>query len=341
MTRWRNSLIKKSVIFLILSIGICSVMVACGKKGNPVPKKLPEPGGIRDLSGEIKDGVLFLSFTIPAKNQDGTEIVDLTGFKVLKSCTSCNGVFEPFREVLLDADRGFTVVNGRVYIYDDDLVDNYQYAYRVHPVTARGMAGDGSNTFSIRWQDPPSVPATTVSVKENDGKVELSWVQENGFLYNVYRHEGDTYPLFPVNREVLPKPYFVDTGLKNGQKYVYDIRKVVEQGAIRKEGPGLKVGATPKDLTAPSMPQQVKAQRADTAVQITWLANKEGDLAGYNVYRLIRGKGQKLNQALVSDPLFVDRRAGASRYPSYYVTAVDTAGNESEQSREVTVIPTE
>lgn len=340
MTRSRNRLLRKSAI-LILSIGLCFLIVSCGKKGNPLPKKLPEPGGIRDLSGEVKDGVLFLSFTIPTKNRDGTEIVDLTGFKVLKSCTSCGGPFELLKEVLLDGDRGFTVVNGRIYIFDDDLVNTYQYAYRVHPVTGTGMAGDGSNTFSIRWQDPPPAPAPTVSVKENDRTVEITWTQENGFSYNVYRHDGETYPLFPINKEVLTKPYFVETGLKNGQKYVYDIRTVVEQGGVQWEGPGLRVAATPKDLTAPSIPQQVKAERRGTVVEIKWLQNTEEDLAGYNVYRLIGGKGRKLNQVLVRDPVFVDRGASTSRYPSYFVTAVDGAGNESQQSMEATVIPTE
>lgn len=340
MTRLRNRSTQKSVI-LILSVCMCFLVISCGKKGNPLPKKLPEPGGIRDLSGEIKDGVLFLSFSIPTKNQDGSDIEELSGFRVLKSCTSCGGAFEPFREVLLEGDRGFTVVNGRLYIYDDDLRNDYQYAYRVHPVTTSGTAGDPSNTFSIRWQNPPPAPDMTVSVKEDDGKIELSWPEEAGFSYNVYRRDGEIYSLFPVNKELLVKPYFVEMGLKNGQKYVYDVRKVKEQGGIQWEGAGLKVEATPKDRSAPSVPQQVKAEKKGTVVQISWITNKEGDIAGYNVYRLVAGKGRKLNEALVGKPLFIDRGTGASRYSSYYVTAVDTAGNESERSQEATAIPME
>ncbi len=43
-------------------------------------------GGVGEISGEVKDGVLFLSFPLPTKNIDGTDVVDLAGFKILKSC---------------------------------------------------------------------------------------------------------------------------------------------------------------------------------------------------------------------------------------------------------------
>lgn len=330
-------MLKKSITFVISVAALC-IIISCGKKGDPLPKQIPAPGGVGELSGEVKDGVLFLSFPIPTKNRDGSAVDDLAGFKVLRSCITCGGTFEPFREIRLDGDSGFTVVRNRVYIYDDTLVKDRKYSYMVVPFTGRGSAGDPSKVFSIQWQDPPDKPSGTVSVAVNDGIVELSWLPEPGYLYNVYRFDHGVYPLFPVNKDLLSKPFFVDTGLVNGQKYLYEVRKVKVVEKARWEGPGLRVEAMPVDLRAPAPPRAVKAEKQGSIVQLSWLANTEPDMAGYNVYRVVGRTEQKLNKTLVQDTQFTDHSVGKNRYVAYYVTSVDTSGNESEQSREITVI---
>ena len=101
MRRWKGKLLRKSFT-LILSIGILCLAISCGKKGIPMPKQEPVPGGIGQLSGEIIDGVLFLSFAIPTKNKDGSAVTDLAGFKILKHCASCVATtFEAFKEIRL------------------------------------------------------------------------------------------------------------------------------------------------------------------------------------------------------------------------------------------------
>jgi hypothetical protein len=330
-------LLRKSIT-LILSIGILCLAISCGKKGNPSPKQLPVPGGIGELSGEVKDGVLFLSFAIPTKNMDGTDVVDLAGFKVMKSCVSCGGTFETLKEIRLDEEKGFTIVRNKVYIYDDQLANGYQYMYKVYPFTSKGEMGDSSKVYSIKWQEPPAKPTGTVTVMVNDGRIEFSWLPEPGFSYNVYRHDNGIYPLFPANKDLLANPFFVDTGLKNGQKYIYEIRKVKVVEKMRWEGEGLRVEATPIDLQPPSMPSGVKADKRGSVVQVSWLQNKEGDIAGYNVYRVIGRSEQKLTKVPIKDTVFIDHGIGDNRYLSYYVTSVDLSGNESEPSREIIII---
>ena len=337
MRRLRNRLFRKSIT-LILSIGILCLVISCGKKGNPAPKQQPVPAGIVELSGEVKDGVLFLSFAIPTKNMDGSDVVDLAGFKVLKSCVSCGGTFEPFKEIRLDEDKGFTIVSNKVYIYDDNLANGQKYSYMVSPFTSKGTMGDSSKVFSIQWQDPPAKPAGTAAVIVSDGSVELSWLPEPGFSYNVYRYDNGIYPLFPANKDLLTKPPFVDTGLKNGQKYIYEVRKVKVQEKMRWEGEGLRAEAIPIDLKPPSMPSGVKVEQRGSVVQVSWLQNKDEDVAGYNVYRVIGRAEQKLTKTPVKDTQFIDHSIGDNRYLSYYVTSVDLSGNESEPSREIIII---
>jgi hypothetical protein len=327
---------RKSHI-LIASIAILFLFVGCGKMSPPMPIGIPVLGGIQDLAGEVKDGLLFLSFTMPARDKDGADLSDLAGFKVLKSCGSCMGGFEPFREIVLDDNKGYTIANGRVYLYDDDHMNGFQYSYRVHPVTKRGTVGEPSNIVVITWQTPPDPPRNVTAVG-NDGRVDFTWTQDASYSYNVYRFKDNVYPLFPVNKGLLTKPYFMDTGLENGKTYAYEVRAVFEKGGVRREGAGTKVEATPIDKIPPAIPREVKAELKGKGVLITWKKNGEMDLSGYNVYRIGSGKTEKLNKEILSQLFFLDEKPPALRYVSYYVTAVDNAGNESDPSRESIII---
>ncbi len=322
---------------LVISLFIVLLLFGCGKKGDPTPIGLPVPGNVGDLSGEVKDGVLFLSFTVPRKNQDGSPVDDLAGFKVLKSCLSCSGPFEPLREILLDGSEGFVVHNNRLFFYDDDLVPGYQYGYRVSPISRSGTRGNPSNTVIIAWDKTPEPPAP-VSVRTGDGMVELKWPHQPGSLYNVYRYDGDAYPLFPLNTKPLGAGTFLDTGLENGRAYRYNVRKVQERKGLLWEGMGTAVDATPADRTPPPAPFGLTAKVQRWGVLLTWETDPFEDAAGYNVYRTARGQRQKLNDEPVELETFVDNNPPDLRYVFYGVTAIDEAGNEGDSSREIAVM---
>jgi fibronectin type 3 domain-containing protein len=329
-------MLKRYIV--IVSVILLVVISACGKKGDPMPRELPVPKGINDLSGAVKDGVLFLSFSNPVLNTDTAEAKDLGGFRVLKTCGSCiAGTFEPFKDIRLDENKGYALYNNRIYIYDEDLTNGLQYSYKVHPYTKRGTLGDASNVFTIKWETPPDLPRN-VSAKEDDGRVEFSWSREKGFLYNVYRYENGAYPLFPLNKNPLAVSLYADSGLENGKRYLYEVRKVRVQGGVQWEGEGVKLDVVPKDKTPPAVPLDMKAERKGNTVVITWKESPDKDLAGYNVYRIGTGTAKRLNTELAKDTSFIDAVVPDLRYVSYYVTSVDTSGNESGQSRELVVI---
>jgi fibronectin type 3 domain-containing protein len=311
--------------------------VSCGKKGDPMPKKLPIPGGINDLKGEVKDGMLFLSFSTPFKNIDGSDQKDLAGFKIFKACGSCMGEFEFFKDLSLDNRKGFLIQDGKVSFYDNEVMAGFQYVYKVYPYTKKGTRGDPSNIFIIQWEKTPD-PVKDVSVKESDGKVELSWKKEEGFMYNVYRYDDNIYPLFPLNKAPFDAPYFFDKGLENGKTYAYEVRKVQVKEGIKREGEGIKISATPKDMSPPAVPSEVKAEKKDGGVLITWKENTEEDFEGYNIYRINSGKAEKLNDEPLEKNMYFDKNIPDNRYISYYVTSLDETDNESEPSREVIII---
>lgn len=94
------------------------------------------------------------------------------------------------------------------------------------------------------------------------------------------------------------------------------------------------------DTTAPSAPTYLSASAGSGYVTLTWNANSEADLAGYNVYRSTNsGTGYiRLNSNLVTTANFDDSSATAGTTYFYVVTAIDTSANESAYSGEVSAI---
>jgi hypothetical protein len=81
------------------------------------------------------------------------------------------------------------------------------------------------------------------------------------------------------------------------------------------------------------------ATAADRSIDLSWTPNTESDLAGYIVYRqeidskgVAAGTATRLNPTPVAGPAYRDQTAVAGRRYAYFVTAVDTAGNESTPS---------
>jgi fibronectin type 3 domain-containing protein len=78
--------------------------------------------------------------------------------------------------------------------------------------------------------------------------------------------------------------------------------------------------------------------KGSLGVDLSWQANNENDLAGYNVYRRsgTAGTFERLTGKPVAGPAFSDTAVTAGETYIYHVTAVDNDGNESQPSNEAT-----
>jgi hypothetical protein len=328
---------KRKTLFLLSLTLFLFFSAGCGKKGAPVPKGRPFPAAIADLSGEVRDGVLFLSFSIPTRNQDGSPLANLAGFKIQKVCGTCVGGFEPFKDVRMADGRGYTVAKGKLYAYDNDLRPGFEYIYRVIPYLENSVYSDPSNLFAIKWQAPPAPPQVVKTVP-GDGSIQLTWTAKDDLLYNIYRFEGETYPLSPLNDKPLLTDTFTEGGLQNGRTYRYEVRALRIEGGVRREGEGAPISASPIDKTPPAPPRDLTATKKDSTVALAWAHSPDADVLGYTIYRIDNGDAVKLNPQPIKETVYVDATPGENRYASYYVTAVDNAGNESESSREAVII---
>lgn len=92
---------------------------------------------------------------------------------------------------------------------------------------------------------------------------------------------------------------------------------------------------------APAAPTGLGATAGNMQIVLSWDANSDSDLAGYNLYRRQNaGDYAKLNSSLLTQTSYTDNGLTNGETYYYVVKAVDSEGLESEASNEVHAIPT-
>lgn len=133
----------------------------------------------------------------------------------------------------------------------------------------------------------------------------------SGIYYDTYTTSDTTY---------------VVEGLTEGTLYYIGVSAYDTEGyeSILRER-----SATPRLL--PLAPEGFSVSPAWHSVELIWNENSEFDLLGYNLYRsLTSGNlGDKLNNGVLTDTMFVDNAAAGGIYYFYTVKAVDSLLNES------------
>lgn len=97
---------------------------------------------------------------------------------------------------------------------------------------------------------------------------------------------------------------------------------------------------------SPEPPTDLQATAGDGQVDLTWNPSGSSSPAGYNVYRSTSSfsdisNATKLNGSLLSDANYTDRDVTNGTEYFYRVTGVDSDGNESSPSGEVSTVPRE
>jgi hypothetical protein len=89
------------------------------------------------------------------------------------------------------------------------------------------------------------------------------------------------------------------------------------------------------DYTPPSPPSGIEVLNGDNRVDIYWTANRESDIAGYNVYYNYTYEGKYTLIGSTAGTYFTDVEAVNGNKYYYAVAAYDYNGNESELSYDV------
>jgi len=221
---------------------------------------------------------------------------------------------------------------GGEYYYTVTTVDtsfNESYS-RIPPALFR-------NVFQNISADEGRVALTLIDVQVKtlgrEGALELSWKESANARFGKVRiYKSDSFEsLGSVIGEVAkPETRFVDKNIVSEGRYYYTLRAVDTLG--KESQKEVKRVGIFMDATPPGNPKDVSIVQSEAGkVTISWKPPSDSDVVSYRVYRSARtGEAGYLIASDVTDLNLDD--TFTSRVTFYYsVSAVDSAGNESEK----------
>jgi hypothetical protein len=338
----RSQASKRGMCLLPCFISLFLLWLGCGVKEPPVSFDRIVPKAIRDLGALVRETRVILHWSPPGENTDGSDLVDLVGFKVLRGplegeeCRGCPEGLVPVAEVVLGSGEGHWIEAGRVFWADRELRAGERYRYRVVAFNRRGHLGEESNAVEVQWDIPPPPPGE-LRATAGDGTVELTWPGVEGVAgYNLYRgQKKEGFPLNPVNPKPIENTHYRDTGVVNDREYRYTVRTVSRAGESLSEGRNsATIIAAPVDLIAPSPPTGLVAFPLPQGMELGWNANPEPDILGYHVYRrkVFEPEFDRLTDEVVRDTVYVDGDARSEEEYDYAVTAIDSSRHQNESA---------
>ena len=351
-------LVLKKGPLLFWCVVLCLV-IACGKKTNPVAPVQIIPKSVEGLSYQVKGRSLTLFWAIPTENADGSPLTDLKGFKLLKGawpakgyCLTCPDQFQDSLWIDLKGPElpGIQIEANQVMVTFDQLTPGRMILFQVVAINKAETASEPSKTLKIAW-DLPLMPPAQLEVKPLAAAVEVSWDPSLALVdgspaeglagYVLYRRL-ERGPWLKVNEQPLTAGKYRDENVQDGFTYTYQVKALrsVYQGLLESEGSAEKTIAFTRKAPLPAVKELVVFPSAQ-GIQLRWQGLEEANITGYHVYRRI--KEEKLSKRLTLEPLadtiFEDTKVIPGKVYYYSVSPVGGAPalQEGSRSREVEI----
>jgi len=362
----KSPVFKSPKAAVVLALILAAALWGCGKKALPVAPESSAPEAVNDLRSWVKEEGVYLSWSFPSRNKDGTRLDDLRGFRVLRqarplgpsSCPECPLKFEVVSHIDLQFPREARIEGRRAWWQDSSLKPQNEYTYVVVGYNRHQTAGAESNRVKISFAQPPAAVGI-VKITPDNRLLEISWdfgprlksgeIMDDPGGFNVYRRsEGGDFGFLPVNPEPISRSPYRDLRLENGKRYEYNVRALRNFRGTLIEGPGSAIEAgIPEKTIPPSQPTGligvVRREADKKGVELRWNRNPESDVAGYDLYRQEKGTESlsKLNPQVIADPYFFDVTADPGKTYLYRLKAIDNSPrrNQSDFSQEEEITP--
>jgi hypothetical protein len=344
-------------------IGV-STLAGCGKRRPPLPPVERVQQRTELLSGAQQGNEVILSWPAPQRNAPNSSVQSIRRIDIYRLAE------KPGAPLALTEDEfaaRSTVVGSVTFEQIQTAGDTLTYRdvlelagqptrlrYALRYVNASGQRAAFSNFLTI---EPAAriaqAPALSSEPKLTEDAITLTWqapaanidgsTPVNLLGYNVYRlDEKQNEPNeAPINSALVSGTEYSDKNFRFGNNYRYIVR-AVSLGTGGAQVESLNSNAVPvaaRDVFPPAQPERpsIAPDPAFGRLAIFFAANKETDIAGYNLYRstdpnLPKDQWTRLNQSLLTRTTYQDERVESGKTYYYYLTAVDTAGNVSQPS---------
>lgn len=336
----------------------------CGKRRPPLPPVERVQQRTEFLSGAQQGNEVILSWPAPRRNAPDESVQSIRRIDVYRLAEKPGAPLALTEEEFsARATLVGSVTSEQIQTAGDTLTyrDVLELAgqptrlrYALRYVNASGQRAAFSNFLSIEPAARIAQAPTLSTPKLAEEAITLSWeppaanidgsTPVNLLGYNVYRTDESQTELGsqPINSALISTTEYADKSFQFGRDYRYIVRSVsLGTGGAQVESLNSNsVSASPRDTfppAAPERPSVAAPEPASARLAIFFAANKETDIAGYNLYRstdpdLPKQSWTKLNQALLTRTTYQDDRVEPGKTYYYYVVAVDKAGNISPPS---------
>jgi fibronectin type 3 domain-containing protein len=235
-----------------------------------------------------------------------------------------------------------TTVSGSPYT-DNGVSGSTAYKYRVNAIDGSNNQSGFSNTASVTTPDtlPPTVPSNLATTVASATQINLSWGastdQGGGTLasYRLERCSGAGCQNFALVTNTGLTTYS-DTSVAGTTTYQYRVNATDVQSNISGWS-NTAAATTPAvpDTTAPSAPNASATTPNSNTVIVSWSVSTDtggSGLAGYKVWKCTGSSCPTyalLTTTAAATTTYTDTAVSGMTTYHYYVTAFDTAGNES------------
>lgn len=195
------------------------------------------------------------------------------------------------------------------------------------------------NPVTINDITPPAVPTGVAATALTDTSLRISW-NANGepdlVGYHVYRDSSATGSFTTRVAVVTSGTSFDDSGLTKGTSYYYKVRAYDTSDNLSSLSSPAALGIPNAPPATPTGLSVANPGTGRTLI-VTWNANAESDLAGYNLYiaTVSTGPYSKVNTSVIPKSATPSYTVGGlTDTVNYYfkVSAVDNLGGESALS---------
>jgi predicted phage tail protein len=340
-------------------------LIGCGKRRPPQPPVERVQQRTEFLSGAQQGNEVILSWPAPQRNAPDSSVQSIRRIDVYRLAE------KPGAPLALTEDEfaaRATVVGSVTYEQIQTAGETITYRdvlelagqptrlrYAIRYVNASGQRAAFSNFLSIEPAARIAQAPTLVSpAKVLEDSITITWqapaanidnsTPVNLLGYNVYRTDESQTESGnqPLNATPITVTEYADKSFQFGNNYRYVVRAVsLGTGGAQVESLNSNaVSVAPVDTFAPAAPERpsVAAPEPSSArLAIFFAANKETDVAGYNIYRstdpdLPKQNWTKLNATLLTRTTYQDDKVESGKTYYYYIVAVDKAGNISPPS---------
>jgi predicted phage tail protein len=352
----------KKFLHLLLAVAVLTAL-GCGKRRPPLPPVERVQQRTELLSGAQQGNEVILSWPAPQRNAPDSSVQSIRRIDVYRLAE------KPGAPLALTEDEfaaRATLVGSVTYEQIRTAGDTLTYhdalelggqptrlRYAIRYVNASGQRAAFSNFLSIEPAARIAQAPTLQPAKIAEDAITLTWdapaanidgsTPVNLLGYNVYRLDETQSQAnqTPINSALVSGTTYADQHFKFGNNYRYIVRAVsLGTGGAQVESLNSNaVPAEPRDVFPPATPEKpsIAPDPSFGRLAIFFVANKETDIAGYNIYRstdpnLPKQSWTKLNPELLTRTNFRDDKVESGKTYYYYIVAIDNAGNVSPPS---------